>query len=167
MQSERHKHVNQQRFYRCTECGCTQECFGTIKACEQSLRAQQWLKSKCVWYCQLHRPFPESDKAPLFRAVWELHAECHAPCIQRYLFNLPHRHEFDYAFPEYRVAVEVDGGGFVKFGGRHMTDGDRDKLNAAAAKGWRVLRFSPQQLENDPLKCIEVVKTALEYSGVK
>jgi very-short-patch-repair endonuclease len=51
----------------------------------------------------------------------------------------------------------------VAHGGRHSRDTDRDKLNVAAVEGWRVLRFSPQQLKRDPLACVVQVLAALEY----
>ena len=57
--------------------------------------------------------------------------------------------EKDAAFPERKIAVEIDGGVFVS--GRH-TRGvgfmkDCEKMNMAALLGWRVFRFVPQQLE--------------------
>lgn len=48
------------------------------------------------------------------------------------------------------MAVEIDGG--VWTGGRHVRGAgfvrDCDKLNEAAALGWRVLRFTPTHLTN-------------------
>ena len=66
-----------------------------------------------------------------------------------YKFHQKRRWRFDAAFPERKIAVEIDGGVFVS--GRH-TRGvgfikDCEKLNAAALLGWRVFRFVPQQLE--------------------
>jgi very-short-patch-repair endonuclease len=46
---------------------------------------------------------------------------------------------FDLAWPAQRIAVEVDGQGY-----HHSTKGHRldcEKLNVAAAMGWRVLRY--------------------------
>jgi very-short-patch-repair endonuclease len=68
---------------------------------------------------------------------------------------------FDIAYPG-RVAVEIDGGQWVANGGRHNRDSDREKLNEAAVLGWRVLRFSTQQLDADPEQCIETVRRALQ-----
>jgi hypothetical protein len=64
---------------------------------------------------------------------------------------------------EYRFckAVEVDGGQFAPLGGRHNGDKDREKLNTAAALGWRVLRFSPRMLTDDPAGCVELAAAAL------
>jgi hypothetical protein len=59
---------------------------------------------------------------------------------------------FDFAWVACLVALEVDGGthmvsvgpdGRRRVGGRHNSDADREKLNAAAAMGWRVVRWTP------------------------
>lgn len=61
---------------------------------------------------------------------------------------------FDRAFPQYMLAVEIEGlvmkrvGKLVVVGGRHGSMkgiiGDMDKYNAALFLGWKVLRF-PQK----------------------
>ena len=102
------------------------------------------------------------DKAELFWSLWGLLATGHTDWPEReYGFAPPRRWRFDFAFVGQMVAVEVDGGQYASHGGRHMRDSDRDKLNHAAAFGWRVLRFSPQQLERDPAGCIELVLAAI------
>jgi hypothetical protein len=50
-------------------------------------------------------------------------------------------------------------------GGRHNGDADREKLNTAAALGWRVLRVTPRDLETDPAGCIELAAAALILGG--
>lgn len=59
--------------------------------------------------------------------------------VREHRFHPTRLWRFDVAFPEQRVAVEIDGRG------RHQTvDGvrkDCEKLNEAARLGWRVLRF--------------------------
>jgi hypothetical protein len=69
---------------------------------------------------------------------------------------------FDFAFPWATppLAIECDGGQWSPHGGRHNTDGDRAKLNKAAALGWRVMRFSASMLA-DPEAVIKTVKEAL------
>lgn len=67
-----------------------------------------------------------------------------------YRFHPTRRWRFDYAFPASSIAVEVDGGAFV--GGRHTRGAgfvkDMEKNNAAVLRGWRVLRFTPQQVKS-------------------
>lgn len=81
----------------------------------------------------------------------------------QYRFHDTRRWRFDYAWVSRCVAVEIDGGQWSPRGGRHNTDADREKLNAAAALGWRVLRYSGAML-NDPA-CVAVeIETALQNS---
>jgi very-short-patch-repair endonuclease len=61
------------------------------------------------------------------------------------------------------LAVEIDGGRYAPGGGRHAGDGDREKLNVATVLGWRVLRFSTQQVEREPERVVEVI--VLAYDG--
>lgn len=76
------------------------------------------------------------------------------------------RFRFDWCFVAEKIAVEVDGGNFlVRQGvaiGHHTTASDYDKLNCAAALGWRIFRFTPRMLENDPAACISLVAQALK-----
>jgi len=81
---------------------------------------------------------------------------------REYKFALPRQFRADFAFVAERVLVEVDGGQWHPHGGRHNTDADREKLNLAAALGWRVLRFSGAMLDR-PEECAEVIKAALGW----
>lgn len=64
---------------------------------------------------------------------------------------------FDFAWPEHRIAVEIEGvtvvraGKMFLIGGRHGTiDGfkeDAEKYAWAAVKGWRLLRFEQSQVK--------------------
>lgn len=66
---------------------------------------------------------------------------------------------FDFAWIEYKVAVEIDGG--VWTGGRHVRgqgfEDDLEKINRAIELGWVVLRYTPQMIERDPVSCIEQI----------
>lgn len=68
----------------------------------------------------------------------------------------------DLAYPAASLLIECDGGQHVAGGGRHNTDKDREKLNHAALAGFRVLRFSTQQLDREMGACVELVRRALE-----
>ena len=82
--------------------------------------------------------------------------------VREYRFDQVRRWRFDLAWPARRVAVELDGGEWLPHGGRHNTDRDREKLNHAAAQGWRVLRFSGRQLDAEPGACVDLLARALE-----
>jgi hypothetical protein len=62
-----------------------------------------------------------------------------------YHFNPERKWAFDYAWPEAKVAVEIEGG--IWKGGRHVHPSgflkDIEKYNHAAADNWLVLRFPP------------------------
>ena len=64
--------------------------------------------------------------------------------VKEYKFHPVRKWRFDYAFTEYMVEVEVDGG--VWTGGRHINPSgyinDMEKLNTAASMGWLVLRIT-------------------------
>jgi len=99
-----------------------------------------------------------------FETRWRQLAPDAPDPVQEYRFAwkaMRRRWRFDFAWPASRLAVEIDGGQWAPHGGRHNTDGDREKLNAAAALGWRVMRFSGSMLREDPLGVIEQVKEAL------
>ena len=104
------------------------------------------------------------DKSELFQYYWNMLAELPRPEPQaEYRFDSTRRWRFDWAFLEpFKIAVEVEGNAWnVAGGGKHMQDKDMEKYNAAAALGWRVIRFSPGMLKRDPVGCIEIVKKAL------
>lgn len=63
---------------------------------------------------------------------------------REYQFSDKRRWRFDFAWPENKLAVEIEGGIFT--GGRHVRgrgyDGDCQKYNEAQLLGWVVLRFT-------------------------
>lgn len=73
--------------------------------------------------------------------------------VREYRFHPTRRWRFDFAWPEQKVALEVDGG--VWTGGRHTRGagfiGDMEKLNAAGLAGWRFLRATPKDLRDPAL----------------
>lgn len=80
-----------------------------------------------------------------------------------WVFAPPRRWRFDFAWVDERVALEIQGGLFVQ--GRHTRGAallkEHEKLNTAAALGWRVLYTSPGQM----LLIVPVLKEALQVSA--
>jgi len=70
--------------------------------------------------------------------------------VAEYRFSPPRRWRWDWSWPHHKVALEVQGGLFVQ--GRHSRGAallkEHEKLNEAAAQGWRVLFVVPSQLES-------------------
>lgn len=69
---------------------------------------------------------------------------------------------FDFAFPEVKIAVEIEGGVEWKGSGRHTTppgfDEDCRKYNEAAILGWTVLRFTRRMLHTIPAKVEQALR---------
>mgnify|MGYP006313071235 CR=1 FL=1 len=98
------------------------------------------------------------NHADTFARLWQSLAPNGAPpLVREFQFAKPRRYKFDFACVAHKVAIEIDGGQWMKFGGRHATDTDREKLNLAAWLGWRVLRYSPEMLDKSPYGVIEQV----------
>lgn len=80
-----------------------------------------------------------------------------------YRFNPTRRWRADYAWPDYRVMLEVEGG--VWTGGRHTRGkgflGDIEKYNEAAADGWRLIRCTPADLLKHAT--VQLIQRALKY----
>lgn len=76
-----------------------------------------------------------------------LHQRLGIDCVREYRFHPTRQWRFDYAIPDLRIAIEIDGGIWIN--GRHNRAsgylGDMEKFNAAATLGWVVLKFTPQE----------------------
>ena len=62
---------------------------------------------------------------------------------------------FDFAWPDWMVALELEGGEWLGRRGRHTGAGyagDCSKYNAAQLLGWRVFRFTRSMLEAGELE---------------
>lgn len=81
--------------------------------------------------------------------------------------------KFDFAFPKFKLAVEIDGvcvqrlGGRLVVMGRHASiegiRGDNEKLNCAALLGWTVIRFLQSDVK--PRHAIDVTLRVLAARG--
>ena len=69
---------------------------------------------------------------------------------REYQFYKPRRWRFDFAWKEYELAVEVEGGKWTR--GRHTRpegfEKDCEKYNTAAIAGWCVLRFTADMVNS-------------------
>jgi very-short-patch-repair endonuclease len=86
---------------------------------------------------------------------------------REYAFSPARLFRFDFAWPGFKLAVEVEGG--TSFGrSRHSAgigfETDCDKYNLAALEGWRVLRFSTRQVKDG--RAIATVERAFSILGV-
>jgi very-short-patch-repair endonuclease len=69
---------------------------------------------------------------------------------REYRFHPTRRWRFDYAYPAERLGIECDGATWAR--GRHTRGSgfakDAEKTTEAAILGWRVLRFTREQIES-------------------
>lgn len=68
--------------------------------------------------------------------------------VRELTFHPKRKWRFDFAWPDKKIAVEVEGGTWQI--GRHQRASgfaaDCEKYNAAAVLGWRVLRFTTEMI---------------------
>ena len=69
---------------------------------------------------------------------------------REFRFHPTRKWRFDFAWPRYNVAVEVEGG--IYSAGRHTRgkgfERDCEKTNAAVVQGWRVLRVTAKHIKS-------------------
>jgi very-short-patch-repair endonuclease len=71
--------------------------------------------------------------------------------VREHKFHPTRKWAFDFAWPAYKIAAEVDGGAFTQ--GRHTRGAgfteDCAKGNAAIIEGWSVLHFTTAQVQSN------------------
>ena len=81
---------------------------------------------------------------------------------REFRFHAIRRWRFDFAWPDHKVAAEVEGGTWT--GGRHTRgkgfEQDCAKYNAAAMLGWTVLRFTSGMVNSG--EALNAIEAALE-----
>ncbi len=101
-----------------------------------------------------------------FETYWIMFGNPAYAYVREYVFS-KRKWTFDFAFVQWALAVEIEGGVFS--GGRHVRgkgySNDIEKYNEAVLLGWRLLRFTPQQLEAAPDTCIAKVITLIERAS--
>ena len=93
--------------------------------------------------------------------AWQVRVDGLPAPEQEYRFDDNRRWRFDFAWPDCRLAVEVNGGEWSA--GRHNRAGgmaaDYEKLNAAVIAGWRVLQFTGGQVRDGV--AVDTIRAAL------
>jgi len=110
--------------------------------------------------------------------------------LSEYKFHPDRRWRFDFAWPDIKLAIEIEGGTFgrvvychscgarvkrrlksgrlvdIREGGRHNTgigfERDVEKYNAAVVRGWRVVRLTRKMIESE--KAVRVIEDAYNYA---
>ena len=98
-----------------------------------------------------------------FANYWRMFAPDLPEPEAEYRFHPTRRWRFDYCFVDARLAVELDGGIYIR--GRHNRAAgfiaDCDKMNAATLLGYRILRYTTRHLSDDPQAVINQIREAL------
>lgn len=72
-----------------------------------------------------------------------------------YKFHPTRKFRFDFAFVPQKLAIEIEGGAFMRGGGRHNRgtgfSSDCEKYSEAAILGWRLLRSTTEQVSSGQL----------------
>lgn len=104
----------------------------------------------------------KSASSPPHEILWTQAAKLWGgKAVHEYRNAIPSRDfRLDIAFPDVKLAVEVDGWQFHgKFkSGFHK---DREKQNLLTENGWRILRFSAKAIFNDVDACITSIQKTL------
>jgi hypothetical protein len=92
------------------------------------------------------------------------HAETGIELEPEYIFARPRKWPFDFAHVPSKVAVELEGGTFMKKG-RHTTGvgfaKDCEKYNTAASMGWALFRLTPQMLDAEAQRWVEMIAATI------
>ena len=68
---------------------------------------------------------------------------------QEYVFDPARKYRLDLAFPSQKVGIEIEGAIFAQ--GAHSRPlgiiRDMEKVNLLGLSGWRVLRYTPEQVQ--------------------
>ena len=88
-------------------------------------------------------------------------------CLREYRFDNSRRFKFDMAIPDYRVAVEIDGGVYIKSGhsGGANLEKAMERGNLACMHGWRVLHYTPKMAMDTSKVVMDVLLTIKNGGG--
>lgn len=106
-------------------------------------------------------PLPASSGEEMF----SVHCRCYKLTPEReYVFAPPRKFRFDFAWPDMRLAVEIEGG--TLFGKSRHSRGagfvrDCEKYNLATLAGWSVLRFTTEMVQSG--NAIDTVMEAIQW----
>ena len=88
---------------------------------------------------------PKQPKMDIFTAICK--SDLKIEVVKEFIFHPTRKWRFDFAIPEYKIAIEIDGGVW-NYGRHNRAQGylaDMKKFNAAASLGWIVLKFTPDE----------------------
>jgi len=100
--------------------------------------------------------------------AWLLSRHRFPPAEREYRFHHRRRWRFDFAWPGFGLALELDGLVRSGRGGHQTVDGilaDAEKAEAALLAGWIIYRVPTQWLDQRPLEVLDTVRRLLNHRG--
>jgi very-short-patch-repair endonuclease len=112
----------------------------------------------------------KSELEATFLHYWRLLAHDLPEPEREYRFHPVRRFRWDFAWPKRKVAVEIQGGTWMRTkmgrsgGHAHPSrlEKDAEKYNLGQQEGWSVYLITGQMLDRDPAYCIAQVAAALD-----
>ena len=117
-----------------------------------------------------HRLWARAEAAAKRRAIedrlaWHIKTWGLPAPEREYRFDSVRRWRFDFAWPAFLVAAEVEG--LTREGGRHQRmagfEADAEKYIAAQLAGWTVLRFTARMVRS--AEAVRAIEVALERAA--
>lgn len=108
-------------------------------------------------YTSYLRKWVDMEKSELeISFAWQLDRFELPKPVEQFRFHPKRKWQFDFAWPERKLAVEIEGGTYS--GGRHTRgkgfEGDCEKYNAALLLGWRLLRFTGKMVNSGEARIV-------------
>ncbi len=100
---------------------------------------------------QVNQALKKSKSTKILPQIWKAHGiPVPAGSLgKEHVFHPVRKWRFDFAWPEKKLAVEIEGGVFS--GGGHVRGAmyrkNCEKYNAAAELGWTLLRYLPKEVD--------------------
>lgn len=123
---------------------------------------------------------PKSNRSKVFKTGWiddsrniknkEKHKDAFIRFIEMELdlevwpefhFSIERNYRLDYAIPEFKIAIEVNGGVWAKGNSGHSSGKgilrDYEKSNLAQSLGWKLIIVTPKEMKN--FKILSIIQT--------
>jgi hypothetical protein len=110
-------------------------------------------------------PVKAKETKPNRYATFPAYCACYdlpAP-VAEHVFHPTRKWRFDFAWPEQKLALEIEGGLWVS-GGHSRGSGrikDHEKFAEAAAHGWRIIPRQPSNILS--LETVDLIRRALAW----
>lgn len=102
-----------------------------------------------------------------FLGWWQVLRPSSPQPVAEFKFDPARRWRADFAWPDAKVLVELEGGAWS--GGRHTRGAgftaDCNKYNRAVELGWKVFRYTSDMLDADPQGVVDQVAGAIGQKG--